>query len=144
MNIKVKKIILREVGILLIFVLILLISNLIYFRSYNGIYRMGSYLKDGMSFMQLIPVLTFFYPVYILVRIVRRKPQKTGQVFILAGLIAFVSGILSFFWASLMYVCANMDFVGFFHLLVMFLSPVLALIGVVCIIIGIVKAVVIK
>lgn len=141
MNVKVKKIIFRELGILSVFTLVVSLSDLIYYISYVGMDRLSSFLGDEVSFMQLIPVLTFFYPIYILIRIVRRKYQNPRRMFILIGSIAIISGISSFLWAGLMYIFANMDYVGFSHILVIFLSPVLTLIGVIYIVIGIIKVI---
>ncbi|MBM3250057.1 MAG: hypothetical protein FJZ09_04335 [Candidatus Omnitrophica bacterium] len=76
-------------------------------------------------FAEFIFFYIFLCTVCILISIVRQKSKK----FILFGIVGSIGGILSFFAASLMYAAANMSFFGLLHLLVIYLSPILAFIG---------------
>lgn len=135
MNLQLKRNVMQEAVILLVFILAILLSNLIYFGFTVGVSKLNNYLHDTILPMQLIPAFTFFYPISILIRRGFKRP-------ILTGFIAFFNGVLSLLWAGLVYVFANMDYIGIFHAFVAFLSPILALIGIVYIIFGFVKCII--
>jgi len=128
--------ILQEITILLLFVFIIIISNLLYssFRFDIRLDRIfgSTYFESAIFSFELIFVFTFLYPIYLIIRKGFKKP-------FLFGFFGLIGGILSFVLAGFLYFACNNDWAGILHVFATYLSPILALIGGAYMVIGIVR-----
>ena len=124
---------LKEISVLLFFILTIFVVNLFYYCLHFGIRIKriidSIYFESIISPLQFIPVFTFLYPFYLIIRRGSKKP-------LFFGFLAIIGGIISFIWGGMMYWAGNMDWMGISHFVITVSSPILALIGVAYMIIG--------